>query len=365
MTETTTARAHQATPAVGVLLVNLGSPESPTPGAIRRYLRQFLSDRRVIELPRVLWLTILYCFVLPFRPRRIAENYKRIWTERGSPLAVHTEDLATGVGTALAKQCPGPVITAWAMCYGQPSIENALLSLRAQGARRLIIVPMYPQYSATTTAAVYDAVMSTLKQWRWVPELRWIGQYHDEATYIDALASSVNAHWEQSGRSEKLLMSFHGLPARYVEQGDPYFCHCQKTARLLAEQLELTKDDWRISFQSQFGKAQWVGPSTTETLEQWATAGTRNVDVICPGFSADCIETLDEIEVENAEAFIQAGGERLNYIPALNATSDHMALIADLIRRHGAGWSQLDNDAAEPPPSQAAQRAESISLTGK
>ena len=357
-------REHTSTPAVGVLLVNLGSPQAPTPGAIRRYLRQFLSDRRVIELPRLLWLTILYCFVLPFRPRRIAENYKRIWTERGSPLAVHTADLAADVAASLSGQCPGPVLTEWAMCYGQPSINHALERLRDQGVKRLLVLPLYPQYSATTTGAVYDAVMNTLKRWRWVPELRWLGQYHDDAQYIDALASSVQAHWQQHERGETLLMSFHGLPARYVEQGDPYFCHCQKTARLLAEALQLGNDDWQISFQSQFGKAQWVGPSTTSTLERMADSGARRVDVICPGFSADCIETLDEIEVENAHAFCSAGGERLSYIPALNASASHVDVISQLARQHGSGWWQIDATAPRPAASEAATRAAGMTLTG-
>lgn len=354
---------HERTPAVGVLLVNLGSPPAPTPGAIRRYLRQFLSDRRVIELPRLLWLTILYCFVLTFRPRRIAENYRRIWTQRGSPLAVYTEDLAAAVGQKLDAHCPGPVNTRWAMCYGQPSIASSLQQLRDQGMKRLLVLPLYPQYSATTTAAVYDAVMREIGNWRWLPELRWVGQYHDDAGYIQALADSVQAHWRQHGTGNKLLMSFHGLPARYVEQGDPYFCHCHKTARLLAEKLELEPDAWLVSFQSQFGKAQWVGPSTSATLEQLARSGVDAVDVICPGFSADCIETLDEIEVENAELFKHAGGKALNYIPALNASDSHAAVIAGLARQHAAGWWQIDANTPAAPENAGAQRAAGMTLT--
>ena len=355
---------HGRTPAVGVLLVNLGSPEAPTPGAIRRYLRQFLSDRRVIELPRLLWLTILYCFVLPFRPRRIAENYQRIWTPRGSPLAVYTADLADAVGAKLEAAHPGPVLTTWAMCYGQPSVDTALQQLRDQGAKRLLVAPLYPQYSATTTAAVYDAVMHSLSSWRWVPELRWIGQYHDDPRYIEALAASVQQHWQQHTRGEILLMSFHGLPARYVEQGDPYFCQCQKTARLLAEALGLADDAWQISFQSQFGKAHWVGPSTTQRLESLAGDGVSSVDVICPGFSADCIETLDEIEVENAHAFQQAGGKHLAYIPALNATDPHVACISALLEQHGQGWWQLDATTPAAPANIGDTRAAGMSLTG-
>lgn len=355
---------HGRTPAVGVLLVNLGSPQAPTPSAIRRYLRQFLSDRRVIELPRLLWLMILYCFVLPFRPRRIAQNYQRIWTERGSPLAVLTADLAEHVAARLADASPGPVLTTWAMCYGEPSVPAALQQLRDQGAKRLLIVPMYPQYSATTTAAVYDAVMRTLATWRWVPELRWIGQYHDEPRYIAALAASVRQHWQDTPRGDLLLMSFHGLPARYVEQGDPYFCQCQKTARLLADELGLEDDAWQISFQSQFGKAQWVGPATTARLERLATDGVKTVDVICPGFSADCIETLDEIEVENAQAFRRAGGSELHYIPALNASEAHSSLVTNLVRQHGQGWWQMDADQSAPPAHKAAQRAPTMGLTG-
>lgn len=355
---------HGRTPALGVLLVNLGSPEAPTPGAIRRYLRQFLSDRRVIELPRLLWLTILYCFVLPLRPRRIAENYQRIWTERGSPLAVYTADLAGAVGQRLADHCPGPVLMRWAMCYGKPGIDETLQEMRDQGMKRLLVVPLYPQYSATTSAAVHDAVMRELQRWRWVPELRWIGHYHDDARYVAALADSVKAHWADRERGETLLMSFHGLPARYVEQGDPYFCQCHKTARLLAETLGLNTDQWAISFQSQFGKAQWVGPSTSTTLQRFARSGVSTVDVICPGFSADCIETLDEIEVENAEIFRQAGGKALHYIPALNASDDHVALIATLAQQHSRGWWQSDAGSPVPPDNLGVARSAEVSLTG-
>lgn len=353
---------HDRTPAVGVLLVNLGSPSEPSPRAIRRYLRQFLSDRRVIELPRLLWLSILYCFVLPLRPRRIARNYRRIWLDRGSPLAVHTADLAAGVKEKLA-DCPGPVVVDWAMSYGEPAIGPRLEALRQRGVEQLIVLPLYPQYSGTTTAAVFDQVTRHLQSWRWVPALRFINAYHDAPAYIAALAASVRAHRDAHGDAGHLLMSFHGLPVRYVEQGDPYFCHAHKTARLLAEALHLSENRYSVSFQSQFGKAQWVGPGTTQRLQALARAGQTSVDVICPGFSADCIETLDEIEVENAEAFRNAGGADLRYIPALNGSDAHVDCMASLITQAASGWWQLDASAprADRPP----QRAQRMRLDGR
>ena len=352
---------HARQPKLGVLLVNLGSPDEPTPKAIRRYLREFLSDTRVIELPRLLWLTILHLFVLPFRPKRIASGYRAIWTERGSPLAVHTADLATGLQHQLGSQLPGPVEVEWAMRYGQPAVATKLRKLKAAGAERLLVIPLYPQYSATTTAAVFDAVCDTLKRWRWLPELRWVNAYHDDPNYIRALADSVRNHPSADNpRAGHLVMSFHGIPERYVEQGDPYYCHCQKTARLLAEALELDADSYSVSFQSQFGKAKWVGPSTSATLERLARSGTGDVRVICPGFAADCIETLEEIQIENRDIFAAAGGRGLHYIPALNAGPEHLRAMTALILRHVAGWPEAQGDQAQLDRRDTSERVEQL-----
>ncbi len=316
----------------GVLLINLGTPDAPTPEALRRYLREFLSDPRVVDLPRWQWLPLLHGVILRTRPKRSAAAYARIWTKDGSPLRLYTERLAEGLQRSLGL----PVRIA--MRYGNPRIEAGLQELRRAGVERLIALPLYPQYSATTTATAYDALGETLRHWRHVPPLRWVGDYHREPEYIDALARSVERHWQTRGQGERLLLSFHGLPERYAREGDPYPEQCRATAEALVARLGLSEGQWALSYQSRFGREPWLTPYTDETLVHWAREGVRAVDVICPGFATDCLETLEEIAMENRDHFLAAGGERFHYIPALNDHPDHVRLLAGLVRREGQGW---------------------------
>lgn len=338
------AFSHQQEPGVGVLLTNLGTPAAPTAGAVRRYLAEFLWDPRVVELPRPLWWLILHGIILRVRPRRSAAKYRKIWGEDGSPLLAITRRQAAAIAERLRQVCPGKVRVAVGMRYGEPAVAAALGELRAAGARRLLVLPLYPQYSATTTASTFDALARELQSWRWLPELRLITHYHDHPAYIDAVADSIRAYWERNGAAEQLLFSFHGLPKRNLLAGDPYHCECQKTARLAAERLGLSADRWMVSFQSRFGAAKWLQPYTSETLLAWAKAGMRTVDVVCPGFPADCLETLEEIAMENRDLFLQAGGERFRYIPALNDSDRHINMLVDLILTHAAGWPEFAAD---------------------
>ena len=342
--------AHCAPAQTGVLLVNLGTPDAPTPGAIRRYLAQFLADRRVVEIPRALWLPILHLFILPLRPRRLAHAYASIWRDDGSPLLAISRQQSAALHALLRQRFDREVPVALAMSYGQPSIAAALAELDAQNVRRLLVLPLFPQYSGSTTAAVLDALFAQLGQRRWPPELRTVNSYHDDASYIEALAASVRSHWRSAGRGEHLLMSFHGIPQRYVESGDPYYCQCLKTARLLAEALELTPDSWSAAFQSRFGKAPWVQPYADQRIRQLAQQGLKHLDVICPGFAADCLETLEEIALRYGAEFIEAGGIALRYIPALNAEPAHIEALADLVAGNLDGWlfpqlSEIEIDA--------------------
>jgi ferrochelatase len=345
------ARVHARPERCAVLLVNLGTPQAPTPGAVRTYLAEFLSDPRVIELPRWLWLPILYGAILPLRSRRSARAYAEVWGERGSPLAVHTADLAGAVDRAIGTS----VQVAWAMRYGQPSIASVLRRLNEdQGLRRLLVLPLYPQYSASTTASVFDAVTAELGRWRWPPELRLINEYWKHEAWLDAVVQSVRDHWQAHGRGERLLFSFHGIPKRYFLAGDPYFCQCQGSARRIAERLDLAADQWQLSFQSRVGREEWLRPYTDQTVEALARSGVRRLDVVCPGFAVDCLETLEEIAMQNRDAFLAAGGEQLAYVPALNAGAGHAAALAALARRHGQGWPEFEPDRA---PDQAEVRA--------
>lgn len=335
---------HRQTQRSGVLLVNLGTPDAPTAPAIRRYLREFLGDPRVVEIPRALWWPILHGVILPLRPRRLTHAYSSVWTERGSPLLAIGQDQAAALQAALGDEVP----VVLGMRYGNPSLAGALDELERRGARRILVLPLYPQYSATTTAAVFDAVFACLRQRRWMPELRLINSYHDDAGYIEALATSVREHWGTKGRGEHLLMSFHSIPQRCLELGDPYYCFCQKTARLLAAALGLDATQWSIGFQSRVGRARWLSPYTDVAIAALAKRGVRRLDVICPGFAADCLETLEEVALRYGEQFRVAGGEALRYIPALNARADHVAALAALARRHLGGWQtraiEVDDD---------------------
>ena len=325
---------HGSPDFTGVLLVNLGTPDAPTASAVRR----FLSDPRVVEYPRLLWWLILNGVILRIRPSRSAKAYREIWTDDGSPLMLHSQRLTDGVRERLEQRAPGEYKVELAMTYGEPSITSAIDKLQKAGARRLLILPLYPQYSGTTTASVFDAVTSKLQGMRWVPESRFINQYHDEPGYIRALAASVREYWQQHGRGDHLLFSFHGVPRYTLDKGDPYHCLCQKTGRLVAEELELEEDQWTLSFQSRVGRDEWLRPYTDETVVELAGKGIGRLDVACPGFSADCLETLEEIAMQNAEFFEDAGGESLHYIPALNARDDHIDFLTTLIGQHTHGW---------------------------
>jgi ferrochelatase len=329
---------HGSPDFTGVLLVNLGTPDAPTASAVRRFLKAFLSDPRVVEYPRLLWWLILNGVILRIRPSRSAKAYREIWTDDGSPLMLHSQRLTDGVRERLEQRAPGEYKVELAMTYGEPSITSAIDKLQKAGARRLLILPLYPQYSGTTTASVFDAVTSKLQGMRWVPESRFINQYHDEPGYIRALAASVREYWQQHGRGDHLLFSFHGVPRYTLDKGDPYHCLCQKTGRLVAEELELEEDQWTLSFQSRVGRDEWLRPYTDETVVELAGKGIGRLDVACPGFSADCLETLEEIAMQNAEFFEDAGGESLHYIPALNARDDHIDFLTTLIGQHTHGW---------------------------
>ncbi len=331
---------HDSKPAVGVLLVNLGTPEQPTTSALRSYLKQFLSDPRVVEMNRPLWWLILNLIILNVRPAKSAHAYQSVWTEDGSPLMMYGKQLVAKLQQEFSTAQQVPLHLELAMTYGSPSVAAAMSRLREQNCKKIMVLPLYPQYSGSTTAAVTDAVFAVLRSWRRVPDLRVLTAYHDDLLYIEALANSVREHWQQHGQAEKLLMSFHGIPQRYFDNGDPYPCHCRKTARLLAEALDLKEEQWLLSFQSVFGKEEWIKPYTAEQLKTWGREGIRNVDVICPGFAADCLETLEEIKVENRDYFVAAGGQQLRYIPALNDRDDHVATLAGLIRRECRGWLQ-------------------------
>lgn len=318
-----------------VLLVNLGTPAAPTATAVRRYLAEFLSDPRVVEQPHWLWLPILYGAILPLRSRRSAHAYASVWTERGSPLAWHSQDLAG----AMRARLPAGVDVALAMRYGEPSIERVLRQLdRGDGLRRLLVLPLYPQYSATTTASVFDAVTRELATWRRLPALRFVDDYWQQPDWQSAIADSVRRHWQAHGRGERLLFSFHGLPQRYVDAGDPYLRQCRGSAEAIAAALGLAADEWEMVFQSRVGREPWLRPYTDERVTELARAGVRRLDVVCPGFAVDCLETLEEIAMRYRESFLEGGGERLDYIPALNAGAGHAAALAGLVRAHCADW---------------------------
>ncbi|MGI9248143.1 MAG: ferrochelatase [Woeseiaceae bacterium] len=329
---------HGRSESTGILLVNLGTPEAPTSPAVRRFLKQFLSDPRVIEYPRWLWWLILNGIILRIRPSRSAAAYRKIWTDDGSPLMVFSKAIADGVKTELDNRSYELTRVELAMTYGEPSIDSAIDGLLAGGVSRLLVLPMYPQYSGTTTAPVIEAVNRKMGRLRWIPETRFVNQYHDEQGYIGSLAASVREFWKQNGRGSKLMFSFHGVPRSTLLKGDPYHCQCQKTARLLAAALELGDDEWILSFQSRVGREEWLRPYTDETVIALGKQGLGRLDVVCPGFSTDCLETLEEIAMQNAELFAASGGGTLHYIPALNARDDHVSFLTDLIERHLEGW---------------------------
>lgn len=335
------------TPAqTGIILVNLGTPDAPTAPSVRTYLKEFLGDPRVVEIPKAVWWFILNGIILNVRPKKSAAKYASVWMNEGSPLRYYTEKQATQLRGFMSQRTKAPYIVEYAMRYGNPSIPSVLHKLKEQNCQRILIVPMYPQYAASTTATAYDIVFDELKQMRNTPALRTIKNYHDNPGYIKALANNINDYWSKNGRPEKLVMSFHGLPQFSLDKGDPYHCECHKTGRLLAQELGLKPEQYALSFQSRFGKAEWIKPYTTATLLELGKQKTKRVDVVCPGFVADCLETLEEIAMEGKEDFLNAGGGEYHYIPCLNDNDDWMHALTDLVMDNLQGWL-VETDAAD------------------
>jgi len=318
----------------GVLLTNLGTPDAPTPSALRKYLAEFLSDVRVIEKPRWLWKIILYGVILNIRPRRAAKAYQSVWTDEGSPLLKFSQKQSEALQKKFDSQSDADVVIKLAMRYGSPSINSGIEELLQQDIDKLIVLPLYPQYSATTTASVYDAVNLKLSKTRNIPETLLLGNYADDPAYIDALAASIQDFWNEHGQSERLMMSFHGLPKSYTEAGDPYQQQCLLSASLLAKKLKLDDRSWACTFQSRFGVEEWLQPYADKTLQAWGAAGINSVDVVCPGFSADCLETIEETAMQNRDLFIEAGGKDFQYIPCLNDRPDHIAMMYEIIKNY-------------------------------
>jgi ferrochelatase len=347
---------HARPTRLGVLLINLGTPDAPTTAAVRRYLAQFLSDPRVVEIPRALWSPLLHGVILNSRPAKSAQKYATIWTKDGSPLLVHSQRQKTLVQGYLGQRLKDLGLpsdfchVALGMRYGNPSIASAMDKLEADGCNRILVLPLYPQYSSSTTGSALDAVNERTRGQRRVPALRVVDAYHDDTGYINALVQSINEYWVRNGRPDLLLFSFHGVPRRTLELGDPYHCHCQKTARLVATELGLKKEEARVSFQSRFGRAQWLTPYTEPTLVALAKEKVGRVDVVCPGFVSDCLETLEEIAQEGQAAFLKAGGREFHYIPCLNERPAWIAALTDLAVRNLGGW-------LEPPPDEAASES--------
>ncbi|MGM0564792.1 MAG: ferrochelatase [Pseudomonadota bacterium] len=336
---------------IGILMVNLGSPTAPTPGAVRRFLREFLSDTRVVEIPRWIWWFILNGIVLVVRPRKSAEAYRKIWlNQHGSPLVYYTRLQAEALQEALeANEAEHQILVDYAMRYGEPSIHDTIERLCERGVNKLLILPMYPQYSATTTASIVDEVGRVLSRMRNQPELRCVKDYYDHEAYISAMASHIREHWHNHGQAERLLLSFHGLPQRCVNKGDPYRQQCEITARLLADELLLEDHQWQLVFQSRFGAEEWLRPYTDKTLEKLGDDGVKSVDVFCPGFAADCLETLEEIAIQGRETFVEHGGQSLTYIPALNVRERHIEALTEVSYRHLCGWIELPEEEASHP----------------
>ncbi|MDD4977674.1 MAG: ferrochelatase [Gallionella sp.] len=338
--------AHGTPEKTGILLVNLGTPDAPTAQAVRPYLKEFLSDPRVVEIPKAVWWFILNGIILNVRPKKSAAKYATVWMPEGSPLRVYTERQARLVEGHLSQRTQAPFVVEYAMSYGNPSIASVMQKLKAQNCTRILVVPMYPQYAASSTATVFDRVFAAVQTMRNTPAIRTIKHFHDDAGYIKALAANVNEYWMKHGRPEKLVMSFHGVPKYTLEKGDPYHCECHKTGRLLAQELGLSKEQYVVSFQSRFGKAEWIKPYTTATLLELGKQKTKRVDVVCPGFTSDCLETLEEIAQEGKEDFQHAGGGEYHYIPCLNERNDWIVALTDLVMDNLQGWLK-PADAAE------------------
>lgn len=344
---------HKQADKIGILITNLGTPDEPTPKALKRYLKQFLSDPRVVEVPRVLWWLILNGVILQFRPRRSAKAYASVFTDQGSPLLFHTQAQRDAIALQLQQDGMTDVVVEFAMRYGNPSFDSVLDKLFAQGVRKLLVLPLYPQYSASTSASSFDELARNFMRRRWLPDLRFVSHYPDYPPFIAAAADKIRRHWQQHGRADKLILSYHGIPKRYLLNGDPYHCECYKTSRLIAEQLGLGEDDYLTTFQSRFGREEWLKPYTDDTLKALPAQGVKSVQVFCPGFSADCLETIEEIAEENREYFLHAGGQHYEYISALNAEPQHIDALCQLIKANLQGWQV-------PANTQRAERAAAL-----
>jgi len=318
---------------IGVLLTNLGTPAAPTSQALKVYLKQFLSDPRVVEIPRLIWFIILYGVILQVRPKKSAALYQSIWTEQGSPLLVISQQIRDKVAAQLKKDLGDDVVVDIAMRYGEPAIDKQLTRFQEQGVDEVVVLPLYPQFAGPTTASTFDAVVNEIKRWRWTPSLHFVSGYHENDDYIEALANSIREDFEQNGKPQKLVLSYHGMPKLFLDNGDPYYYFCQRTTALVAEKLGFADEDYVMTFQSRFGKAEWLKPYTDETLEQLANDGIKDIAIVSPAFSADCLETLEELVEENREIFMEAGGENYRYIPALNDRDDHCQAIVSIVKK--------------------------------
>ncbi len=336
---------HGSSRKIGILLINLGTPEAPTARALRPYLKEFLSDPRVVEMPRALWWLVLNGIILNTRPKKSAEKYAQIWTREGPPLKLHTERQTKLLKGYLGERLKAPHRVEYAMRYGAPSVEGALSRLREQGCDRILVAPLYPQYAASSTGTAFDAVFRALQRMRNVPAVRTVRHYHDHPDYLRALAQSVRDYWEKNGRPDRLVMSFHGVPRFALDKGDPYHCECLKTGRLLAQALGLDENRYQICFQSRFGPAEWLKPYTAATLEALGKQGVPRVDVVCPGFAGDCLETLEEIAMGGKATFLKAGGKEFHYIPALNERDDWIRALSNIVLENLQGWENGAEDA--------------------
>ena len=328
---------HGSKERIGVLITNLGTPDAPNKKELKVYLNQFLSDPRVIELPKILWQIILKLVILQIRPSKSAEAYKQIWTDKGSPLLDIANRQLNKIQSSFSSKNENIVFEV-GMRYGNPSIPDALLKLQKKQVRRLLVLPMYPQYCAATTGSTFDEVTNVLQKWRWIPEMRFINQYFEEKNYIEALSNSIKSFWKKTSKPQKIIFSYHGIPKRYLTNGDPYHCFCLKTTRLVKEYMGLSDDEIMTTFQSRFGREEWLKPYTSETLKELPKQGIKNIHIISPGFSSDCLETLEELEEENKEYFMESGGENYHYIPCLNDHDDHIDVFVNLIKKHTQGW---------------------------
>jgi ferrochelatase len=343
------AHTHGTAARPGILLVNLGTPAAPTTAAVRAYLKEFLSDPRVVEIPRAVWLIILHGVILNTRPKQSAKRYAAIWTPDGSPLKVYTERQARMLRGYIGTHTRAPVEVEWAMRYGSPSIDAGLRALRERGCDRILTLPLYPQYSSSTTGSTVEALFRSVSRMRNAPALRLVKHFHDDPGYIAALAQSVRDYWMKAGRADVLVLSFHGVPRRSLDQGDPYHCECMKTGRLVAEALALPPERCKVTFQSRFGRAEWLKPYTADVLGELGRKATGRVDVVCPGFVSDCLETLEEIAIEGKGIFLGAGGKEFHYIPCLNDRDDWMKALTSIALANLHGWL------GQPKPEELAQ----------